>query len=99
MKKMTGILGGMMTFVMSNCDKATFLISKKEITNLNFLERFRLKIHLISCSYCRKFAQQSGFITRHVNSIGVIDPNSLKIRLTDGQKACIQHKLDSELGS
>ncbi len=96
MKKKTNILGEMMTFVMSNCDKATYLISKKEVTKLNCIDRVRLKVHLISCSYCRRFAQQSALLTKQVNSISVIDPNNLKIKLTNDQKVCLQHKLDSE---
>lgn len=99
MKMIKKIMGNGMTFVMLNCDKATFLLSKKEISPLSCVERMKLKMHLLSCSYCRRFAQQSALITTQINSISNIDPHNLKLKLTDDQKACIQHKLDSELDS
>ena len=99
MKKIKKIMGDGMTFVMLNCNKATFLLSKKEVSPLSCVERVRLKMHLLTCSYCRRFAQQSAAITNQINSISNIDPNNLKLKLTDDQKACLQHKLDSELDS
>ena len=97
MKKIKKIMGDGMTFVMLNCDKATFLLSKKEVSPLSCIERMRLKMHLLTCSYCRRFAQQSALITNQINLISNIDPNKLKLKLTDDQKACLQHKLDGEL--
>lgn len=99
MKMIKKIMGDGMTFVMLNCDKATFLLSKKEVSPLSFFDSIRLKIHLLSCSYCRRFAQQSALLTKQINSICVIDPNNLKIKLTDDQKVCLQHKLDDQMNN
>ena len=82
-----------MTRIMLNCDKATFLISKKEVVELKCIERTKLKMHLISCKYCRRFAEQS------INSMSVIDPNNLRLKLTDKQKTNLQKQIDNQLGS
>ncbi len=97
MKTLNNMMGKLMTFLMLNCDKATFLLSKKEVEDLRWIESVKLRFHLMSCSYCRRFAQQSALISKQFNSIKVIDPYNLKLKLTDDQKVCIQHKLDSEM--
>ena len=99
MKKVKKIIADGMTSVMLNCEKATFLISKKEVSELKCIERTKLKMHLISCKYCRRFAAQSKFITYHINSIGIIDPNNLKLKLTDAQKIKLQKHIDDQLDS
>lgn len=98
MKKFNSLMGKMMTFVMLNCEKATFLLSKKDIVELNFIEKVKLKMHLVTCNYCRHFAKQSALITKQVNSISIIDPNNLKLKLTEDQKVCMQHEIDNQLG-
>lgn len=97
MKDLKKIVGKGITLVMLNCDKATFLLTKKEIGNITFIEVLKLKIHLLSCKYCRRFAQQSTFITKQIHSLSIIDPNNLKLKLTDEQKICMQHNIDNQL--
>lgn len=99
MKKIKKILADGMTLIMLNCDKATFLISKNEVSELKCIERTKLKMHLISCSYCRRFAKQSKFITNQINSMSTIDPNNLKLKLTDTQKVNIQKHIDNQLNN
>ena len=97
MKGLKKIMGKGMTLVMLSCDKATFLLTKKEIGNITFIEVLKLKIHLLSCKYCHRFAQQSTFITKQIHSLSIIDPNNLKLKLTDEQKICMQHNIDNQL--
>ena len=40
------------------CDKASFLISMREERKLVFRELWQLKMHLLSCHLCRKYARQ-----------------------------------------
>lgn len=86
MKKGSNIIGRMMTSVMLNCDKATFLISKHEIEKLKCIERVKLNMHLLSCNACRRFLIQTKYITNHINAIRDIDPNNLVVKLSDEQK-------------
>ena len=97
MKGLKKIMNKGMTRIMLDCDKATLLISKKEVAELKCIERTKLKMHLISCKYCRRFAEQSKFITNHINSMSILDPNNLKLKLTDIQKADLQKHIDNQL--
>lgn len=91
MKYISDIMGRGMTFVMLNCDKATFLLSKKDAEPLSCVEKVKLKMHLATCIYCRKFAKQSELITTQLTSLKNIDPNHLAVKLTDNQKVKIQN--------
>jgi len=51
----------MMVFMskrMLSCDEASFLMSKKYEEKITFKERFRLKMHLLSCYLCRRYEKQ-----------------------------------------
>lgn len=42
------------------CDEASFLISLREDRKLGFKNWWTLKMHLLSCHLCRKYAKQIG---------------------------------------
>lgn len=42
------------------CDEATYLISYKYDNRLGFRKWWSLKMHLLSCHFCRKYAHQIG---------------------------------------
>ena len=42
------------------CDEASFLISVREDRRLGFRRWWQLKMHLLSCHLCRKYARQVG---------------------------------------
>ena len=42
------------------CDEASFLISLREDRKLDFRRWWQLKMHLLSCHLCRKYAHQIG---------------------------------------
>jgi hypothetical protein len=53
----------MMVFMskrMIACDEASFLISLREDRKLNFRRWWQLKMHLLTCHLCRKYAKQIG---------------------------------------
>lgn len=61
----------LMKSLMISCEKATFLISKKEEGKLTTKERMILFIHLAMCKFCKLFEKQSAFIsteTKHFYS-------------------------------
>ena len=45
---------------MMACDEASFLISYREDHRLGPVKWWRLKMHLLSCHLCRKYARQIG---------------------------------------
>lgn len=46
-----------------SCEKATFLITKKEEGKLTLIESVQLKLHLGICDFCIRFSQQTKFFT------------------------------------
>ena len=51
----------MMVFMskrMIACDEASFLISYKQDAQLGFKKWWQLKMHLLTCHLCRKYAHQ-----------------------------------------
>jgi hypothetical protein len=40
------------------CDEASYLISLREEQPLNFRQQWQLRMHLLSCHFCRKYARQ-----------------------------------------
>lgn len=58
---------------MLTCKKSTELISVKRYRKLSLRERMQLKIHLMTCSACRKFEVQSDFIDQALDQLGLQD--------------------------
>ena len=86
-----------MTYVMLNCDKATYLLSKREVGKLNCTEKVKLRMHLVSCKYCRMFAEQTRYITKQIRTFAEIDPNNLSLALTETQKHNLQEAVNKQL--
>jgi hypothetical protein len=51
-----------MNFLLLSCKKATFLIEKRELSSLSFIERIQLKLHTSMCEACRIYEKQSKII-------------------------------------
>jgi len=60
--------------IMLNCEEATYLITKSEIEDIGCTKRIQLKMHLMGCSFCRRFKIQSEFIDHSLKTL-----ESLKI--------------------
>jgi len=85
-----------MNWLMLDCDTATLLITKKEFTSLTYIETMKLRVHLMSCKYCRLFEIQSGLISLHLHQINSdLENAKLNVHLTKAQKNRIQKKMDS----
>ncbi len=94
MNKIKNTLSKGMDKIMLNCDKATLLITKSEFTKLSCVERLQLKMHLAGCKFCRRFKQQSEFISYAIRqSEQFPSKENLKLRLTDEQKQAIKEKM------
>lgn len=52
-----------MKFLMINCERATYLCSMEEEGRLKLAERVKLKMHLAMCKLCKRFRQQTRFIS------------------------------------
>lgn len=58
---------------MLTCKAATELVSVKDYRCLSISEKIRLKIHLLTCSACRKFKIQNDFIDEAVHHLSTTD--------------------------
>jgi len=84
-----------MNRVMLDCDTATLLITKNEFTSLSCIEQIKLRMHLLSCKYCRRFKKQSTVISLHVHQINVDLSNAkLHMHLSDEQKKRMKNKIN-----
>ena len=54
--------------ISNNCKKATFLIDKKNLEGISFLQHMELRIHLAGCSICRLYQKQSQAIDKLVDN-------------------------------
>ncbi len=83
-----------MNNIMLRCDTATLLITKGEFTRLSYAGRLRLKIHLAGCKFCRRFKDQSEFISYAIRQADRIpQKENLHLRLTEEQKKQIKKKM------
>lgn len=48
-----------------SCERATFLMGKKEEGKLTLKEKIQLKLHLRICDFCSRFQKQVRFFTHH----------------------------------
>ncbi len=64
-------------FIWLSCEKATFLMSKKEEGKLSVTERIQLKLHLGICDFCSRFQKQTAFISRHADHLHHHHPATL----------------------
>lgn len=82
--------------IMLSCDTATLLITKREFTRLSCVEQLQLKIHLAGCKFCRRFKQQSEFISYAIRQADRIPPDkgSLRLHLTDEQRKRLKKKME-----
>ena len=49
--------------VFGTCKEATYLLSKKDCTELSLIEAIKLKKHLIKCQYCNMYIHEQEVIS------------------------------------
>lgn len=80
--------------IMLSCDTATLLITKGEFTRLTCVEQVQLKMHLAGCKFCRRFKQQSEFISYAIRRADSIpDKEGLRLHLTEAQRKRLKEKM------
>lgn len=82
------------TKIAYNCQKATFLIEKKQLSPLSSREKMELKIHLAGCAVCRLFQQQSIFINKMFSRTA---DHYANIKLDEDFKSRLQQKINQQL--
>jgi len=88
------ILKKMKNGMMLSCDTATLLITKSEFEKLGCIDNLRLKMHLASCKFCRRFNEQSKEISFQIKKLSSIDNNNPSHKLSDQQKERLSKVFD-----
>ena len=97
MSKMKKILIKGMNDIMLSCDTATYLITRSEYDTLSCMKKVQLRMHLAGCKYCRRFADQSEFISEQLKKMRnpEIQPNGMC--LSGKQKQKIKAAIDEQV--
>ena len=101
MKKKMG--HGVMVFMskrMIACDEASFLVSYKQDARLGFKRWWQLKMHLLTCHLCRKYARQIEELNHSVDLYRVSSGNgTCPHHLSEEATVKIQHAIDSKINA
>lgn len=82
------------------CDEASYLISLREEKKLGFSARWKLKMHLLTCHICRKYARQIEEMQRTMKKYrDACSQESCSHHLPDGAGARMEKELGRELNA
>lgn len=82
--------------IIYNCKQATFLIEKRLAGKITFRERMELRIHLIGCSVCKLYDQQTRKIEEMVRQLFHSSMNQ-NMGLGEDFKKELQERIEEEL--
>ncbi len=71
------------------CNKATFLMNKREEGEITFIEKIQLRLHLRICDYCTRFQKQVKFFTGNVSHMH----EHIQPKMSDAKKQAINNLL------
>lgn len=87
-----------MTRHMIACDEASFLVSYRSDNRLGLVNWMRLKMHLLSCHLCRKYAHQIVELNQSVAQYReVVHSEACFHHLPDKANDKIQHAVENQL--
>ena len=90
-KSLKNKMQNVMMKMMASCEDASFLIDKSAYTKLSCSEKMSMKLHLLSCKFCRAYQKDSLIITKNIPNI--LDINKTDLRLSDEQKTRLKDSL------
>lgn len=73
-----------------SCQKASYIIEKRNVSKITRLEKFQLKFHLAICKLCKKYENDSRIVGKILRAL---DKQTHK--LSPAQKEEIKAKLQS----
>lgn len=85
-------------FLILDCKKAAFLITKDQESTLSFLENGQLNLHLMSCKFCALFQKQTSMLSEKVGHIHDNPDETLSdCTLNQDRKATIARKMEEQI--
>lgn len=82
--------------IQNNCHKATFLIEKRLIGRITLRESIELRIHLLGCSICRTYQEQTLKISKMIRQL-FHSSAEVEKHLNDHFKKDLQQRIEDEL--
>ena len=82
--------------MMKNCKQATYLIDTEQYAPLSIKNKFDLKLHLMTCKFCRLYKVESHLINNKLSQVFKFDNVELKLSDEQKQKLIDKLKLDDK---
>jgi hypothetical protein len=82
-----------------NCRQATRLISQSMDTTLPWHRRLAIRVHLLYCVWCRRYATQLHIVSKAARQLETEVPRAADAKLSLEAKDQIRARLHSGLGS
>ena len=60
-----------MSYILFKCNEANHVCDKSQYKEASLIEKIKLNIHLIYCSYCRKYSKNNAKLTKCINNSDV----------------------------
>ena len=82
--------------ILYNCNKATYLIEKRQLSKITLREAVELRIHFLGCYFCRLYDKQSKVINSMVKEL-FNDSITSEAKLNDKFKKELHDRIEVEL--
>ena len=80
-----------------NCRQVTRLVSQAMDTRLSCYQRLGVRLHLVYCVWCRRYAAQLRFLRKSVSTLSRLPPEAGTTRLTTEAKEQMRQRLRQAL--
>lgn len=85
---------------MLNCRQVTRLVSQSMDTRLRWYQRLGMRVHLLYCVWCRRYASQIRFLHQACNQLGTepeaTPPHTLPAEAKQKMRARLQEAMNDE---
>lgn len=82
---------------MLNCRQVTRLVSQSMDTRLAWYQRLGVRIHLLYCVWCRRYAAQLRFLRKAVKSLAADSTKAPALQLSGEAKEQMRGRLEEAL--
>lgn len=74
------------------CNESAHICDKHQYKEAGFLDRMKMKIHLILCTLCRNYAKRNGNLTEKIKLANIKSLNA-------NEKELLKHRLTQEMNN
>ena len=82
---------------MLNCRQVTRLVSQSMDARLPWHQRLAVRIHLLYCVWCRRYAAQIQYLRKAAKGLAVEVPSTSPAKLSDEAKEQMRKRLEEAL--